>query len=156
MEKLPKDLKRRLALELSPSDLIRFCVSEKKMYEDICNSKEFWREKIARDFPEVFTYFQRHKMILSNPKKTYIRKFTEVSKLIDEFLKAYPENIRAVLYNDIYDIYEEKKKGDSEDFYDFKPLSQKYAFYLRDRLDFESSVGSLLSKLMQIYYYYKM
>ena len=153
MEKLPKDLRRRLALELSPSDLIRFCVSEKKMYEEICNSKEFWREKIHRDFPEVFTYFQRHKMILSNPKNTYIRKFTEVSKMIDDFIKDYPGSIQPVLYNDIYDIYEEKKKN-LEWQPDYRILSDKYGYSLDARIPFESTLNKLISKLIQVYVYY--
>ena len=152
MESLPKDLRRKLALELSPSDLIRFCVSEKKMYQEICESKEFWREKIRRDFPEVFNYFERHKMVLRNPKNTYIRKFTEVSKFIDEFVQSYPENIRAVLYNDIYDIYEDKKRDLDVN---YKKLSEVYKYNVHNRLDFENDVSKLIFQLMKIYDYYK-
>lgn len=159
MENLPKDLRRKIALELSPSDLIRFCVSEKKMYEEICNSKEFWREKIARDFPEVFSYFQRHKMILHNPKNTYIRKFTEIFKMIDEFVNQFPKNIQTQLYNDIYNLYEEKKDqririGNYKALRD-KALRDKYQKYTPKSIAFDEDVGKIILRLVTIYDYYK-
>ncbi len=154
METLPKDLRRKIALELSPPDLIRFCVSEKKLYEEICDSKEFWRQKIARDFPEVFTYSQRHKMILINPKNTYMRKVTEISKMIDEFVNKFPKNIQRQLYNDIYNLYEEKKI-EAERIGNYKVLIDKYKKYTPKSVAFDKDVGKIIWKLVTIYDSYK-
>lgn len=82
METLPKDVQRKLALEFSPPDLINFCLTNKQTYEDICNSKDFWRRKLAIDFPYVSAHFVKNNLVLSNPKNTYIKKFTEVSQNI--------------------------------------------------------------------------
>ena len=156
MEKLPKDLKRKLALELSPVDLITFCASNRELNRDICESKEFWRLKLEVDYPEVIPYFKKYGKPLIDPKKTYIRKFTEVSKLIDKFVAKYPENLRRRMYNDIYDLYEKNKHTvgitDTGDFF------RTYKFYeddSREERDFKSEVSDLISRLVRLYNVYK-
>ena len=63
METLPKDVKRKLALNLSPPDLIRFCATSVDLHADICKSDEFWRLKLEKDYPKMFRYYQKHNMI---------------------------------------------------------------------------------------------
>jgi hypothetical protein len=38
---LPKDVQRKLALDLSPPDLIHLCLSNKEIKKDVCDSKGF-------------------------------------------------------------------------------------------------------------------
>ena len=154
MEKLPKDLKRKLALELSPSDLITFCASNRELNRDICESKEFWRLKLDRDYPEVFPYFRKYGKVLVDPKRTYIKKFRELSQPIDEFVNRYPENWRRRLHNDIYDLYERNKNsvgattiGNALDGYDFRDENA--------RRDFKNEVTDLISKLVRLYNVYR-
>ena len=49
MESLPKDVAIEMALNLSPVDLIRFC-SASKAQNRICNSRDFWRRKLEKDY----------------------------------------------------------------------------------------------------------
>ena len=154
MEKLPKDLKRKLALELAPSDLITFCASNRELNRDICESKEFWRLKLDRDYPEVFPYFRKYGKVLVDPKRTYIKKFRELSQPIDEFVNRYPEAWRRRLHNDIYDLYEKNKNtvgattiGNALDGYDFRDENA--------RRDFKNEVTDLISKLVRLYNVYR-
>ena len=51
MELLPKDLLvDKIALELSPSDVLNLCLTVTRFSEIICNSDVFWRNKLLRDF----------------------------------------------------------------------------------------------------------
>ena len=154
MEKLPKDLKRKLALELSPQDLIVFCSSNRELNRDICESKEFWRLKLDRDYPEVFPYFRKYGKVLVDPKRTYIKKFRELSQPIDEFVNRYPEAWRRRLHNDIYDLYERNKNsvgattiGNALDGYDFRDENA--------RRDFKNEVTDLISRLVRLYNVYR-
>lgn len=153
MEKLPKDLKRKLALELSPSDLISFCASNRKLNQDICESKEFWRLKLEMDYPETIPYFRKYGKPLVNPKNTYIRKFREISKPIDDFVNKYPVNLRHVLYNDIYDTYQKNKNRHNE--IDIGKAFKEYFTNIDARRDFETEVSALIRKLVQLYNAYK-
>jgi len=49
METLPKDVLFELALELPGKDLIALCQTSKK-YKYICDSQNFWRRKLQKDF----------------------------------------------------------------------------------------------------------
>lgn len=86
MDSLPNDIKRVVALELSPPDLIKFCLTNKNTNNAVCNSNDFWRQKLMIDYPQVFDYYVRNKMIIKNPKNLYIRKFTEVYSMIENFV----------------------------------------------------------------------
>jgi len=123
METLTKDTLTKIALELSPPDLINFCSTNKK--NNICSSenKDFWRLKIQRDYPKVFNYYKIQNITLVNPKNTYIRKFIEVSKAIENFIedvleeklmrefpKVKKENFDNIqkkeLFTKLYDLYQ--------------------------------------------------
>lgn len=105
MESLPKDVQRKIALDFSPPDLINFCLSNKDIYNNICNSKDFWRRKLAIDFPYIVSYFVKNNLILANPKATYIKKFTEVSQKIENFIKQEFHFGADIMYDVIYRTY---------------------------------------------------
>jgi len=62
MEKLPKDVLFQLALELDLPELYSLCRSGKK-YSKICDSKDFWYQKLWKDY----------KVKSKDPKSTYER-----------------------------------------------------------------------------------
>jgi hypothetical protein len=120
METLPKDVRMELAMNLSPPDLINFCATEKKQSLEICGSKDFWRRKLEKDYPEEFLDFYEYGTPIPNPKDTYIRRFTETSKRIEEFIpeflqkffgvlfvKYLGKDYRKDLYDTIFSIYQE-------------------------------------------------
>lgn len=120
---LPFDIQRQIALELEPYDLIIFCRSNKNINREICNSNEFWRLKMEKDFPEVWSYFTNAGMIMKQPKNTYIRIFIAISKIIeketDRFMYGYIGNVG--LKNGVHPYLMEQKmerNNNSEMFYD--------------------------------------
>lgn len=107
---LPEDVQRKIALELSPSDLINFCLTEKQKMDKICNSDIFWRLKLEKDFRQVFYYYKKHNIILKNPKNTYMRLFTEQARFIEDKLLNEIEEIRKdkrIFYFDQREIIED-------------------------------------------------
>ena len=123
MENLPKDVAIEMALNLSPVDLISLC-SSSKTQNRICNSNNFWRRKLDRDYPGDFA----SGTILTNPKELYIKRFTYVSRKIEEFMEniikeAFPENFsrflnteyRKELYLKLYKLYEMVKNEEYKD-----------------------------------------
>jgi hypothetical protein len=106
MENLPKDIRRKLALELKPHDLINFCLLNKKTNADVCDSDEFWRLKLSMDYPLVFNYYQRHNLILKNPKNTYIRKFTDISRELEKFVDEYFPTDKRLHIEELLNLYE--------------------------------------------------
>jgi len=52
MENLNKDMLIKLGLELKLPDLLKFCSSEKRINEKVCNNKDFWLNKLLLDFPD--------------------------------------------------------------------------------------------------------
>ena len=130
MESLPKDVAIEMALNLSPPDLINFC-SASKAQNRICNSNDFWRRKLDKDYPGDFA----PGTVLINAKELYIKRFTYVSREIEEFMEniirdAFPKNFsrffnkeyKKELYLKLYKLYEMVKndeyketEGDEED-----------------------------------------
>ena len=93
METLPKDVRMKIALDLSPPDLVRFCVTETKQNKEICGSETFWRQKLEKDYPEEFLNFYQTGIPVKNPKATYIRNFTRISEEIEDFTEEFIEVI---------------------------------------------------------------
>jgi len=107
METLPADIQRKIALELSPADLFKL-YSDDTFKENICESRTFWLSKLAKDYPDMLNYYNRHGMKIQNPKNTYIRKFTKFSEAVEKFVNEWylPEE-RQEKYNLIYNLYKE-------------------------------------------------
>jgi hypothetical protein len=83
-DKFPIDIQRKILLELSPMDLINFCRTNKENLEKFCQDKVFWRLKLEHDFPDDFLSYQKKKLVLKNPKNTYIKLFTEETRNIEK------------------------------------------------------------------------
>ena len=84
---LPKDIRFKIALGLSPADLVHFCAVEKKQYSDVCSSKIFWRQKLALDYPGRYTEHEYK----DSPKEKYIEEFTRIFREIEKFVEVYIE-----------------------------------------------------------------
>lgn len=100
LETLPKDVLVLLALRMSPPDLMNFCLTKKRFNESVCNNRDFWVEKLKRDYPYAISLSERG-LRLVNPKNTYIRNFTEIQKAVEEFIgeqkkttKLTPEELK--------------------------------------------------------------
>ena len=128
MQQLSKDVKREIALDLSPPDLINLCSTQKEFNKEICESRDFWMRKLEKDYPEEFLQFHKKGIPVKNPKDRYIKKFTFISRqiesFIDEFidkvfgygfLKFLNEDYKKGLYKVIYDVYSEAKKDKEKD-----------------------------------------
>ena len=92
MESLPKDVMAEMALNLSAPDLISLC-SASKSQNRICNSNDFWRRKLEKDYPEELFEFYKSGTPVENPKQVYINKFTFLSRKIEEFVEEFIEKI---------------------------------------------------------------
>jgi hypothetical protein len=81
MKRLSKDIVVKMALELTPPDLVNFCATEKEVYKNACDSDEFWRLKLEKDYPNLFAKLEKP---ILNPKEEYMKEFTFVSKHIEK------------------------------------------------------------------------
>jgi len=145
MERLPKDVTFKIALDLSPQDLINFCVTEKKKFKNICDSENFWRLKLEKDYPELY---KRIPKPVKDPKRRYIKEFTFVSRNIEQtingiitgfYLDVFYKNV--VKYLDLAkyqkDLYEIIYKV-------YKKLNINQLINIKE-LDLDEIVGDLVS-----------
>jgi hypothetical protein len=136
---LREDEKRKIAMNLSPVDLINLCVTHKAFNKSICESNSFWLQKLEVDYPEEFVVVYEGKKI-ENPKQIYITRFTEiinkiesyVLKIIDiiygkvfrknfsQFLKDYEKKLIKEVYNMYPEIKKLKKETTEEEYFDSK------------------------------------
>ena len=127
MESLPKDVMAEMALNLSAPDVIKFC-SASKSQNRICNSNDFWRRKLEKDYPEELLDFYQTGEPVDNPKQVYINKFTFLSRKIEEFVEELIEKIfnknfskfltaeyKKEIYSRLYKIYEAVKNNKNSD-----------------------------------------
>lgn len=129
--KLSKDELFEVAIRMPPPSLVNFCASNPK-FEVICNSKEFWRRKLEKDYAEEMKGIGP----INFPKYVYMKRFESISRKIERFI---PEMILIVfgdmaeylkpeyktdLYNSLYNLYQDVsqnwdeiiKNGDKLDF----------------------------------------
>ena len=136
MQTLPKDVTIEMALNLSPPDLVSFC-SASKTQNRVCNSDDFWRRKLQRDYPEKFLEG------IKNPKEIYIKKFTYVSRRIEKLLievirESFPENFykfltteyKDELYTRLYKIYEMMKNEEIEGQEEYDEIIEQLQDYI--------------------------
>ena len=120
MESLPKDVMAEMALNLSAPDVIKFCLASKSQNR-ICNLNDFWRRKLDKDYPGDFA----PGTVLVNAKELYIKRFTYVSRKIEEFMEkiikeTFPEKFsrffnkeyKKELYLKLYKLYEMVKNDE--------------------------------------------
>jgi len=88
MKDLPGDIKRKIAMEFSPPDLISFCMINQAYNADVCDNAQFWKNKLEIDFPAKFNYFVKHRLVFVNPKNTYMKEFLYIGNEIDQLLNS--------------------------------------------------------------------
>lgn len=142
MESLPKDVRRKIALELSQADVVRFCLTESESNREICHSEAFWRLKYAKDYPDLFHYHDTHGVPLRHPKNAYMRTFSNYRKEIEDFSKIY-----SVPEEEIDNLYKSYKANPSS--YD-----SRIAFVKKYPVPKEK-IGSLFYALQKIEGYYQ-
>ncbi len=52
MESFPKDVLFTLALELDLPSLLKWCQSNSRINEKVCNNPDVWKSKVLRDYPD--------------------------------------------------------------------------------------------------------
>ena len=78
METASKDVLFTIALNLELPDLLRWCQSSNKFYQDVCNNDNVWRAKLLKDYPNYPSYPQLYSYLSStlpysnSPKETYV------------------------------------------------------------------------------------
>ena len=76
-----KDLAHKIMMELSNSDLVKICATNKRMY-DVCNNyPSFWRNKFVKDYGEHAAHYKPE----SRSWKThYLQVFIDLQKFKNE------------------------------------------------------------------------
>ena len=103
MNTLPKDVTVEIALNLKPVDLVKFCVANKKTNSRICDSKDFWRRKLVKDYPDEMKEIEED-AVLENPKKIYMQRFRYISAKIEEFM----EQMISIIFEDFEKFLNDK------------------------------------------------
>lgn len=83
-ELLPIVLKRKILFSLPNSNIKNVSLTSKRMKN--VYDKNFWLEKLSREYPMVLDYFNRYHLTIIDPKKLYIRKLTEIIKNVNKFI----------------------------------------------------------------------
>lgn len=117
MEGLPKDINREILLNLSPPDIINFCLTNKEKKTIICDSNEFWFKKLEKDYPSELRDHYKYGTPV-NAKNRYIKRFTYVSKNIENIVTDIKHTVYGVLnskylnktydddlYRKLYEVY---------------------------------------------------
>ena len=94
-----KDLAHKIMMELSNSDLVKVCATNKRMYEICNNYPSFWRNKLIKDYGE---HAVEYKPDNRSWKTHYMRVFIDLQKY-----KADPAKFLYNIFwkNDIDDSY---------------------------------------------------
>ena len=72
-----KDLVHKIMMDLSNSDLVKLCATNKRMY-DVCNNyPSFWRNKFVKDYGE---HAAQYKPVNRSWKTHYLRVFIDLQK----------------------------------------------------------------------------
>ena len=134
MENLPKDVIVEMALNLLPVDVVNFCIVS-KLQNKFCNSNDFWRRKLEKDYAEEVFHSYVTEIPIENPKQIYINRFTFVSKKIEAFIPNFisdffhedfknflTQEYNNKLYSNLYDIYENMKNYKNEDDIDMNDM----------------------------------
>ena len=102
-----KDLAHKIMMDLSNSDLVKICATNKRMY-DICNNyPSFWRNKFVKDYGE---YAAQYKPDNRSWKNHYMSVFIDLQKYKSDPMKfmwhiAWKDNVD----NSYFIDYQNKK-----------------------------------------------
>ena len=94
MNEIPTEIEIKIALKLTPFELLNFCLTERKRFQDIWQSKWFWRQKLEEDYPEEFLEFYTEQLPIKRIRKNkykerYIERYTEFPREIRNFYKEF-------------------------------------------------------------------
>ena len=97
-----KDLAHKIMMQLSNSDLVKVCATNKRMYEVCNNYPSFWRNKFVKDYGE---HAAQYKPKDRSWKDHYMTVFIDLEKFKKEPLEffryiAWKENIDNSLFID--------------------------------------------------------
>ena len=151
-EDLPHDIKRQIALEFPAPYLIELCTKYPQIGKGVCESNDFWRLKLQRDFPTYFKYFTDHNISIKNPKNAYMRKVAYISENLEyisnKHFPHFTDSERKVMFVRLYNFYQEvlnKNIAPDEIFHD--RLSDSKAINIEDfRIELGRVILRLLSK----------
>lgn len=93
MDKLPPDILRKIVMNFRPYDLLEFCLVSSTMNKSVCNSHDFWVEKLRVDFPLVIEFLTRNNLRLNDPKNTYYRYYLKLTLGIENIVNTYVDKI---------------------------------------------------------------
>ena len=98
---LPKDVLIQLALEYDLPSLVKFCQSNKRINEIVCNNHTFWYNKLIKEFNLYKDDIPKSKKYnVNNPKEVY-QFLHNKTKNIDGFLiwSAETGSLKLVKYS---------------------------------------------------------
>ena len=113
MEQLPKDVWVLMALDLDLQALLNLCRTNKQFNDRICNSQQFWSQRISREYPnidisevkdykELYKYLKNRILVDSVYKQGHaIRKGNEIviiSMSGDRVVYKRPDNLNETGY----------------------------------------------------------
>lgn len=87
MEKLDKNLLRLMAIDLDLPSLAKLCITNKRIRLEVCESEDFWRSKLYKEYPNTRKIFYGK----LNYRDIY-REFSKPIKAIDEEVVKTLEN----------------------------------------------------------------
>jgi hypothetical protein len=90
METIGKDVNMLIALNLAPSDLIKYCSTNKALYQEICDSDIFWRKKLEKDYPLEMAEVRNNGItVIQKPKELYMKRFISLASKIEKFIPIF-------------------------------------------------------------------
>jgi hypothetical protein len=158
-EKLDKNLLRLLAIDLDIPSLIKFCKTNKRINKEVCESKDFWRNKLHKEFPNTIGKFSKDfkRIYFSLLNKEVIKYYIFISAQNEEYgniPKIYDYIKRTPLTEEDYEMVEKlypdfsERMGEGQSFTvigDFPAGTKIWLAYIDDR-DFGVSEGFLTRK----------
>jgi len=93
MDKLPPDLLRKIVTDFRPYELLEFCLVSSPLNDAVCNSHDFWVQRLELDFPYVIEFFSQNNLRLNDPKGTYSKFYTKLTLGIENVANTYVKQI---------------------------------------------------------------
>lgn len=99
--KIP-DIDKKILISLNPRELANVCLVDNYI-ANLCRNKNFWRNKIARDFPlrGKFIYTDEYRKLYQEDPQSLYKKINEQSKMIVLSADSYPALAEAIQEDDL-------------------------------------------------------
>jgi hypothetical protein len=88
MENLDKNVLRMLALDLAMPDILKLCLTSKKINSEICKNNNFWRNKLYKDYPQTINKFPGN----SDFKRIYLSLYEKVQTQYCVYISSKDKN----------------------------------------------------------------